>query len=100
MLHVVWLVDKFYILWSCADDRSVNANKIELNWIEFIEHILPCLAMYGEFGKLEQAATVTCLLAFVWNDGKKHKNRIQDRVPWLRFKLGTSQIQIDILLLC
>jgi hypothetical protein len=56
--------------------------------------------MYGELGKLEQAATVTCLIVFVWNDGeKKHKNQKQDTVHWLRFKLDISQIQIDILLL-
>jgi hypothetical protein len=30
--------DKFSILWFCTNVRSVNANKIELNWITFILH--------------------------------------------------------------
>jgi hypothetical protein len=36
MLHVVRLVDKFYILLSYTDDRSVNANKIELKKVCFL----------------------------------------------------------------
>jgi hypothetical protein len=63
MLNILWLDDKFYILWLCTNDRSVNANK--LIWFGSLDMSLVVRILPESEVCLPRCRTETCLLKVV-----------------------------------